>query len=561
MVAIAGPFASLDASADALRHARWTSSRGYARRGSEGVLLLAAAPAVLMHLLLATRGANAPAGPGEALTIAAAQDAALPVAAADVPFVRQLAAVQALVAPPGGADLLVTARAACVLAGLLGALLLWSVARRLLPDRDAAAAAVVVAGSTPVALLLHVGVDAGAFAALWLVAAAALGVSGSRAGLALAAVGVAGAVLTAPLVAAGVLALVAHLAVRGAFGVRRRGTLAAVAGAGGLGIAVLAAVRVSPTTSAGAVGLPLVVVTAVLGAALVGAAWWRAPRLRPVATGAVVWLGCALWPGPAQLTALLLAAPALALLAGALIGVGAPQRRLSAAAVAAVAVALTVGLVLTTAPLPLPTPVAASHRTVAQWLAAELDPSVPLRSDALGRAELIAEGVPADRFVDGVGGADAVRVADAGLGCVTGEFALARMAAAGGGTVLCRSGNPAAAGGTGPDIGPALATNRALTLSLPAREALTRGRVDERLTVALAGATAAHRITIADFPAAPGARADVPRRAALVTASTTTGTGAGLEAYLAGQLPPYRPEVSRQPDGGLLVRFRVPPAS
>lgn len=556
--------------------------RQSARRGAppvarfyDGGYLLAAVPAILLHLLVITRGVGGPAAEGEALAVAAAQDGGLATAPADLAFVRQLALAQSVLGPVNTAGLLQTARGVCLLAGLLTALLLWVVARRTLPGRDAAAVAVVVAGSSPVALFLHADVDAGALAAFWLVVAAALGtvtrpaaghhaVGGSRwlgdlpvapPAAAAAAVACAAAVLTAPLVAAGLLALVAGLAVRDLpvpADRRRAGrvVVAVAAGVAAVGVAVLAVARHSPTTAPDTVDGPLFGTTLVVGVGLVVVGFWRVPRLRPVAVAASVWLACALWPGSARLTALLLALPLLALLAGALVGDASARRRLPVAAVAAVAVALTAGVVAVA--WPFETPATATYRSVAQWLSAELDPTTRLQADALTRTELVARGVPTDRFVTGAA-PDAARVVPLPTGCGSDEAAIAMIPAPGGGVVLCRPGGSTAPDGIA-DVGPALAGNPALTLSAAAHRALADNRVDTRLAVVLAGAAASHRITIADFPPTPGAPSAAPRRTAVITVG-----GAGVETYLSGQLPAYRPELSRRPDGSLIAHFRIPP--
>jgi hypothetical protein len=150
-----------------------------------------------------------------------------------------------------------------------------------------------------------------------------------------------------------------------------------------------------------------------------------------------VWLGCALVPGPARLTALLLAVPALALLGGALLETGAADRspRLSIAAATAVTVALVSGMVTALWPSGPPRP--SSYEPLARWLTAELEPNVVLSAAPLDRAELVAAGVPAGRFAtDSVpGGAVTVVPADAGCGEV--RTPVARVASAAGPLSVC----------------------------------------------------------------------------------------------------------------------------
>lgn len=542
-----------------------------ATTGRDPALLLVLLPAVLLHTLVATRGTSGMPTDYEARSVAAAQDTTLPASVADIPFLRQLSAAQAPLWPAGGADLLQTARAACLLAGVLTALLLWPVARRILGRRDAAATAVVVAGSTPLALMLHAQVDAGAFAALWLVAAAAVATatelrSTDTVPLVVAAVGVGCAVLTAPLVAVGLLAFVAHrLAKRLPLpgGGRRSTRMLVGAGAASAtaAIAVLAITRTSPTTAAGPVGVPLLVATVLLGGAITALAHWRVVELRALSTASAAWLACALWPGPARLTSLLLALPAIALLAGAL--VGRSERRLPLGAGAAVAVALTTAVVAAAWPAALhPVP---THDGLARWLITGLDPATPLQATALDRVELVSRGVAAARFVSGTAGAGTVRVVTAGLvtagGCEAGETVLLTVPGLGGDTALCQVGRPDAPGTSAskprstalsPGLGAALATNPALALSPSARTALIEGRVDTRLVMVLAGATAMHEMAVEAFPTRPGDAADAPLTSAVVV---TGRADRGLAAYFTGQLPPYRPELSAQPGGRLILSF------
>jgi hypothetical protein len=529
-------------------------------RGRDPALLLAVLPALLLHALVAVRGTAGAPSAYEASTVAAAHDAAQPVAAADIAFVRQLAAAQSALGPAGGADLLQTARALCLLAGVLTALLLWPIARRLLVRRDAAATAVVVAGSTPVALMLHAQVDAGAFAALWLVAAAAVATAtelrpSDTVPLAVAAVGLGCAVLTAPLVAVGLLAFAAHrlatrLPVPGGGKRRARIVIAAMPAAAAAGIAALALTRTSPATAAGSVDVPLLVTTVVLAGVITALAHWRVIELRALSTAAAAWLACALCPGPAQLTALLLALPMVALLAGALVGRSTHPVPLGAGV--AVTAALATGVLAATSPAalrPMPT-----HDGVARLL----DSTSSLQAAALDRAELVSRGVAPARFVAGAAAPGTVRIVMGG-GCAASETVLGTVPGLGGGIVLCHVQRPAPPRAPAsppappttlpPGFGATLATNPALTLSRSARAALVEGRVDDRLAMVLAGATALHEVTIEDFPAGTG---DAPLTSAVVVA---TRADTGLAAYFAGQMPPYRPDVTLQPGGRLVLSF------
>jgi hypothetical protein len=542
-------------SADA---ARARTDRTRAREPALLMPMLAMLPALLLHVIVGARGAAGSPTAAEASTVAAAHDPTLPAAAADIPFLRQLA----LLDPLGGADLLQSARLICLIAGVLTAVLLWPVARRVLERRDAAAVAVVVAGSTPIALLLHAHVDAGAFAALWLVGAAAVATStelrsSDTVALSIATVLAGCAVLTAPVAAVGMLAVVAQrMATRlpvpggGSSGARR--AVGAATAAAAVALAALAVSRTSPTTAADPVAVPLLVATVVLGGGIVALAHRQVVELRALSTAAAAWFACALWPGPVQLTALLLALPAVALLAGALVDRSA--RRVPVAAGAAVAVALTAAVFVAATPDTLrPSP---THDGVARWVATELDPATPLQAGALDRVELVSRGVAAARFVTGPAAPGTVRVVAAAAGCGGTETLLVIVPGPAGGTVLCRAepadrpGDPAAEpapAALAPGFGAALASNPALTLSPSARAALFDGRVDARLAMVLAGATAQYEITIEEFPSRPDAT--------LRTSAVVARADSRLRAYFAGQLPPYRPELSQGPGDRLLVSF------
>lgn len=568
MVAISRPFAA------PVLHSDRPAGHRPPRTGDDvPTLLLVLAPTALLHVLIATTTAGT-AAPGEAGAVAGAH-LATPggVAPADVGLVEQLAAVQTALGPAGGASLLQTARGVCLLAGLLTALLLWPVVRRLGLGDNAAAAAVIVAGASPLALLLHSAVDAGVLAGFWLVVAAVIGVRSRPTPVIVAgtAVAVAAAVLTAPLAAAGVLALVAHAFAGGLLAPHerpvRRAATAIVAAATGVLVAVLAVGRTSAIVPGGtALGTSSVVAVVAIGAVVAALAWWRTPMVRPAATMAAVWLACAVWPGPARLTALVLALPVLALLVGALVTEAAADRgpRFSFAAGGAVVIALAAALTAVAGPFAPSTPT--SYRPLAQWLETELDPAAGLWATPLDRAELVAAGVPAERFVAAPesGAAGAVRLVRSGTGCGPDRAPVLVLASAGSELSVCPppSGRAAAVADL-PANGPLLVANPSLTLDEPARRALLDGRVDGRLVTVLAGAAATHRLEVADFRAVPGEPADAPRRTAVITAATplrAAASGSGdtsLQRYLAAQRPPFRPELSRQPDGRLLVHFRI----
>jgi 4-amino-4-deoxy-L-arabinose transferase-like glycosyltransferase len=112
------------------------------------------------------------------------------------------------------------------------------------------------------------------------------------------------------------------------------------------------------------------------------------------------------------------------------------------------------------------------------------------------------------------------------------------------------------------DAGSALARNPALQLAPGARDLLTGGRVDSRLLVALAGATATHEIAVADFPAQPGeSEESLPRRSMLIDAvdgRRLDEAGAQVEElvrYLQQQTGPYAVQRLELRDGALEVTY------
>jgi len=222
---------------------------------------------------------------------------------ADGPGARQVAAGAVLLGTDGPS----AAPTVLLLAGVAAALLTWPVARRLGQPPPVAGLAVLLAGAPA---LLTGAFGLGGLAALWLVAAAGLvgrGPGANGGALALAAL----AVATTPIAAVGLLAFAAHGCVAGQLArtwrVPARRVLAAVLGAA----AVAAAVTLVPTPGLG--GAPPAVLVA--GALVAAAALFWLRRQRPIATGAAALLGCAAVAGPDAVSALLVALPAVALLA------------------------------------------------------------------------------------------------------------------------------------------------------------------------------------------------------------------------------------------------------
>ena len=529
-------------------------------------LLLVLTPIALLNVLVGTRPSGPP-GPVESDVVVSAGLGAAgePL---DLGFRWQLGVAQAVAGAGVDASLLQSARGLCLLAGLTAAALLWPLLRRMDLGSNAATTAVIVAGLGPLALRLQPGVDPGALAAGWIaLAAAAHLLRPGAVRRALVAALLLMAVVTAPVAAAGLLAGAGYalLTARTGAGLRPglRVALALLAALGAIAVAVLVLrLRVADVVSA--VPLSTVFVVLGLGALIIVRMWDRRQQLRPPAVMAAVWLCCAIGSGPARLTALLLAVPALALLVGTLLADAAAEQwpRFSMSAATAVTVALVSGVV--TGLWPQPPPGTGSYAPLARWLTGELEESVVLSAAPLDRAELVAAGVPAERFAVNSVPAGAVTVVPSAAGCGDVGAPVAQLASVGGALSVCAP--PAApsdmvlTAGTGP----LLARSSTLRMAEPARQLLVEDRVDSRLATVLAGAAMTHDVEVNGFPVVPGEPAEAARRVAVlggvIPVLDVNGRPAAssLELYLNAQPPPFRPDVRSLPDGRLVVHFRLP---
>ena len=538
--------------------------------GDLPALLLVLTPIALLNVLVGTRPAGAP-GPAEMDAVVGASGGGLGAVSSDVGFLGQVSVVQAVAGAAWNASLLQSARGSCLLAGLLAATLLWPVLRRLGLSGNATATAVIVAGLGPLALRLQPSVDPGAVAAGWVALAAAIGFRvrlGPAGVVAVAAISVV-AVITTPLAAAGLLAAAAHSMAGGALAGRLpAGVRTGLAGASALGAvgAVGLALLAGPSHRAtAAIGVSSLLVVLGLAALVLTRAWALRPELRVLITALVVWLGCALVPGPTRLTALLLVVPGLAVLIGALLGDvdSSPWPRFSVAAAMAVTVALVSGVVTVLWPA---TPLLpSSYEPLARWLTRELADDVVLSAAPLDRAELIAAGVPAGRFaVDSVP-AGAVTVVPSEAGCGQIGSPVVQLASSAGWLSVCAPAGRGIVLSAG--AGPQLAGSQAVRMPEPAQRLLRDGRVDSRLMTVLAGAATTQPIEVIDFPAVPGEPSGAPRRTAVlggvVPAVDVNGRPAAsaLELYLNAQQPPFRPDLTVLPSGRLLLHFRLVTAS
>ena len=190
-----------------------------------------------------------------------------------------------------------------------------------------------------------------------------------------------------------------------------------------------------------------------------------------------------------------------------------------------------------------------------------------LSAAPLDRVELVAAGVPEQRFAPAAVPDGAVTVVPGEAGCGQVGPPAVQMATVAGMLGVCVPPAPVSDRALAAGTGQLLAENSALRLSEPARQLLIEGRVDSRLVTVLAGASMSHLVEVTGFPAGPGEPADAPRRTAVlggvIAAVDVDGRPAAssLELYLNAQQPPHRPELRTLPDGRLVVHFRLPAAA
>jgi len=550
------------------------------RRGPAGSLApVAALAAAAVHVLAALHlDAHAPTD-GEARLAAGVYAAGggavgpVPLPLPDLLAARQLAAVTAPL--PGSWSVWETAQAGALVFGLLTAVLLWPVLRRLGCGSGPTALGVTLVGVTPPAVALHSSVTAAAVGVPWLLLAAVLAGRGwLRRGAA--ALAMLMAVVTAPLIGAAVLALAAHAVVDGTLS-RTWGRLRRVAAGLVVGAAAVAvAVAVSgdrPLAGVAAPPLPhgAAVTVAVIGIVLV-AAGWSVRWVRPLLSPTVLLLVALLAPGPGRLAAALAVLPFLATVLAAVaeeVAVRVGTRALWPVPVVATGAALVATVLL----LPVPGRAPASGpSTVMSWMDEQM-PGATLHADALDRAELIEAGFPAARLRElgaPVSSNDAVLLgarpgaAPAGT-CSTGELRATLPWWGGARAQLCGAADPVTSDETEQAgrvrIGTALAGNHGLQLGPSAADLLTTGRVDPRLMIVLSVLAGSHTLVISDFPTAPYEPGDALRRQVLLMSVDGLPAAAGptfLRDWLDGQHAPFVPAVVRVEDGGLVVGYRAP---
>jgi hypothetical protein len=537
--------------------------------------------AAAVHVLAALRlDAHAPTD-GEARLAAAVYAVGggdigpVPLPLPDLLAARQLAAVAAVL-PSGTWSVWATAQVGALAFGLLTAVLLWPVLRRLGCGGTPTALGVALVGVTPPAVALHSSVTAAAVGVPWLLLAAVLAGRGwpRRAAASLA---VLVAVVIAPLVGAAVLALAAHAVVDGTVS-RRRGRVVRIAGGVAIGAAaVVLAVAASGTGPLAGVAAPplprgVALAVTVAGIVLVVAGTW-VRWVRPLLSPAVLLLVAVLAPGPGRAVAALAVLPFLAVVLAAIaeeVAARVPGRVLWPVPFLATGGALAATVLL----LPVPGRTAQpGPATLLGWMDEQMPPGTTLHADALDRAELIEAGFPAARLRDlgaPVTAKDAVLLgarpgAVAPGTCSAGELRATLPWWGGAQADLCGAADPVAADETEQArrirIGTALAGNRGLQLGPAAADLLTAGQVDPRLMIVLSVLASSHTLAVSDFPTAPYEPAGVLRRQVLLGSvdglPATTGP-TFLRGWLDGQHAPFVPAVVRVEDGGLLVGYRAP---
>ncbi|GAA1880867.1 hypothetical protein GCM10009836_72720 [Pseudonocardia ailaonensis] len=504
-------------------------------------LVVAAVPLGILGLIAAQAADQRPPTTDEGLAAAAAAAVRTPFpggAAADLPdrlAALQSAALQLVVG--SGPDPLAGARIVTVLAVVATALLVWPIVRRLGAPPAAACLTVLLAGAPLLLSPLATTAGPGALAAFWLVLAVVL-VGFGPGGRIAAAMAALVAVVTAPPVLVVILAFAAHATARGQVGAEIKPVVARI-GAGLLAAGALttAVLTVRPGPS------PAPVVAVLLAAAVLVIAsvvWFGLRGLRPVATGAAAAAAAALVPGSSSVTLLAIAVPTAAVLAGSLaqVVVTRPARLRAMGLAALVGIAAATGPVVGAAVAP------PGGDRLAAWVSAELAPGTTVAAPPLAAARLVAAGM------------DPLRLNGSAV-TVDGPGRLLAAFGAGPGTPASeiRTADP------GQPAAPTLTGNDRLRFG-PAAE---RGApLDPRLVATLVALAADHPITVYAFPPADGEPADAPRRTAVISAvdgSPVSGTDRGEVArrWLAGQLPPYRPDdIGSTPDG-LTIHYRLSP--
>ncbi len=483
-------------------------------------------------------------------------------------------------------DLTGPTREVVLLATILTAVFLVGTCRRLRLGWTSSALVVLLSGLPAAVSLLRIMSASAAIATCWISLAAVAGLAaaqhrrGWRAWAALCAAAAALGIMTAG------VAILSPLGIAlSALGSRRllghASQLARILAGVGLAALVIAAFRATVWDPAAPVpDVPVVGIagaSVVLGGLVVAAGASVVTRLRPLAFGSVPILLASVWPGPAQLQALLLGLVLIAILIGCLLDNVLRQLRPSADSLVA-ALSLTVAVAVGMFILPLPEPAAATvipGERVAAWLATQLSADTLVEVDPVTRAQLVRDGLDPARLrapAESQGGADVV------LAPLSERGGLPLIAVFGDGVralgLRLVVSDPAAYAEAMLDdlsarieYGTAMATNPNLSLGNVARRALIAGAVDARLMIALTAAAETAQFSIAQFSGTLGDvdSGSVLREATITDVSfTSQQRGAGrapssaVAELLRSATPGYRPLFVRQEGTTVTVRYPAP---
>ena len=503
------------------------------------------------------------------------------------------------------ATVVVAAREAMSVAAVLAAVALTVAARRLRLSAPAVVAVPILFGLTPAALLMHRTVDPVQLAVLWACVALALAGGGARpVGAAVACAAYLGlAAATSALVLVALVPLFAMLVWSGSLGRFGRPVRIGAAAGGLVGYSALVALAAAGRLPGGGAtvipdlgALDWVLAVAAVGAGIGGL---RVGWLRPLAAALLATVVAAAVAPDIRGSLVLVALPLGAVVLPAAVDAAAVARRqepwlpgrvviVSTLAVAAVlAWAPTLDLVRE--------PVDGSRQTAVSnaraWVFANLPSRPKLVVDDAMWACLVKSGYPAEQLAEsgGLGPDRAPWPWSAAQYAIGNDAALLDGAAPvdaawASSTMVATFGDDAEAISvrrvlTDPDhgatarreragrvaAGQALAANARLGLSARAANLIRTGELDSRALSVLAAVTGQHSVEIVDFPVVPGEDARAPRRLIAVAAVDNQLVRAGtpavtaLDQWLRAQQPPYRPAAAElsQLEGKpvLLIRY------
>lgn len=405
----------------------------------------------------------------------------------------------------------------------LGALI--ALARRAGIRPAAAAVALALVVVTPQAASALATFGAGTLGVAWVALGAAV-VTGRGRVRALGAIAVLFGVVTAPLIAVPVT-----IAVVGATA-RRQAPVAAVALA--LGSAAVVLVVLSPMPDGATVTGSAVLLVAA-GLAVLAAQASPALRLAAAVTTGTVVVVALPWAPAATLVPALVVTTAT-LVAALANRVAVPARSWSGrAAASAVATAAAAAVIVTGVAALQPSPPAPTHLAMARWITSTTPHSVTIDAPVGIRADLVRDGVAAGRIVPG---GTIVVSAGSGPGDALAGFGTGadRLVATGAEPVPEVGAAEVAARAS---VGRLLAANQNLVAPAPVRDALASGSVDPRALLILAGLAGRGPVLVDDLPVVTG---EPPRQARHQV--RLRGIDPDTRTWLAGQLPPYAPQVS-----------------